>query len=348
MLFNKKKNNENTASSIAHTESFSNHEIIDEFHEKMCAKWGITNSGIFYKDHFYNWDTVLSVKFVNDTNSKMINGVYAVTFDGCKKDTFLAWGYKSKDRAINALDFILKNTGLKLEFAKNVPKIARKNHANAMKKRFSDSLASVPKHDIILDTDYKLKRQHLKDMPEIKCQNITKSFNKSSLPAYVVIDTETTGLKARSDKIIELSAILYEGGDPVSAFSTLVNPEIHIPDDASMINHIYDDDVSNAPTLDAVAQDFINFVGNCPIVAYNAPFDLQFLYCSGIDLIGKRKIFDALTLARKAYKNKIDTFRLSDVCEFLDIYFDAHSSLSDCFATGMVFKDIIDTILYKF
>lgn len=122
MLFNKKKNSENAASSIAHTESFSNHEIIYEFHEKMCAKWGVTNSGIFYKDHFYNWDTVLSVKFINDTNSKMINGVYAVTFDGCKKDALLAWGYKSKDRARNALDFILKNTGLKLEFVKNVPK----------------------------------------------------------------------------------------------------------------------------------------------------------------------------------------------------------------------------------
>ena len=47
------------------------------------------------------------------------------------------------------------------------------------------------KTPVIIDKDNALKRKLLKDMPEIKFKNITRSFNKNSLPAFVVVDVET-------------------------------------------------------------------------------------------------------------------------------------------------------------
>ena len=62
----------------------------------------------------------------------------------------------------------------------------------------------------------------------------------------------------------------------------------------------------------------------------------------------KRKYFDVLELARKAYKNDLDSFTLEDVSELCGIFRDdAHRSLSDCFATGAVFKNCIEDITNK-
>ena len=185
-------------------------------------------------------------------------------------------------------------------------------------------------------------------MPEIKFKNITKSFNPDSLPAYVVFDVETTGLKAYSDRIIELSAILYEENEPISCFTTKINPGKPIPAAASEVNNIYDKDVSDAPSISAVSGSFFEFIGSCPLVAYNASFDLKFLYCSGIDLISlKNKVYDAYALAKKAYDSAyVKSYTLTDIANFNNIYFDAHDSLNDCYATGLVFQKSILEITY--
>lgn len=203
------------------------------------------------------------------------------------------------------------------------------------------------KTPVIIDKDNALKRKLLKDMPEIKFKNITRSFNKNSLPAFVVVDVETTGLYAHKDRIIELSAIFYENYEPISCFTTLVNPQKPIPKEASDVNGIYDEDVKDAPTISEVSESFLEFVGNCPIVAYNASFDLKFLYCSGIDLISaKNPLYDAYALVRKAYKDNY-SYTLLSVANDIGIYYNAHSSLHDCYATGKVFDDAIDEIIYS-
>lgn len=213
------------------------------------------------------------------------------------------------------------------------------------KQRFNDTINSLSAAAVTVRSAHTLDRKFLRDMPEIKFRNVTRSFVPEAIPSFVVIDTETTGLMASRDRITELSAILFEDFEPVSYFSTLINPKKPIPEEASDINHIYDDDVKNAPLLDYVSDSFLNFVGDCPIVGYNLAFDLKFLYCSGIDFTSsKHTFFDVLALTKKAFPD-LASYKLVDVAKRFDIIFDAHASLNDCLATGIVFKRVIDEIV---
>lgn len=188
-----------------------------------------------------------------------------------------------------------------------------------------------------------LERKRLRDMNELKFSNINKTFNPSSLLSFVVIDTETTGLKAQENYIIELSAILYEDFVPTQTWNSRIYCDKHIPEEASEINGIYDEDLVEAPNLDDIAESFLEFVDNSPVVGYNLGFDLKFLFCSGIDLLTpKRKIYDVLDLARKHYKNELDSFSLENVCKYNNLYYIPHSSLSDCYATAELLKIILE------
>lgn len=212
---------------------------------------------------------------------------------------------------------------------------------------YRKQLDAIPVADVLIDPDSSpLSRNSLSDMPEVKYSTITKSFNRDKLPAFVVIDTETDGLQVRGGRIIELSAIRYEDFQPVLAWSTLINPGKHIPKEATAVNCITDEMVADAPSLYQVSNSFISFVGPSPVIGYNLPFDLKFLFSRGIDLTSsKRKFFDVLELSRKAYKNDLDSFSLKDVSELCRIYpHIEHRSLSDCYSTALVFQNCIEDI----
>jgi DNA polymerase III epsilon subunit family exonuclease len=95
--------------------------------------------------------------------------------------------------------------------------------------------------------------------------------------AFIVIDTETTGLDARSDKLVEIAAVRLKHGRAFEFFYTLINPGSPIPPAASSIHHITDSIVARSPSWDEVRGEFSSFVGESPIVAHNASFDRNFL-----------------------------------------------------------------------
>lgn len=97
---------------------------------------------------------------------------------------------------------------------------------------------------------------------------------------FVIFDTETTGLEVRDGhKIIEIAAIKVMNGQMVEGalFETFVNPERDIPFDAQQVNKISPDMVASAPTIRDVLPQFLEFVGDLPLVAHNAEFDVGFL-----------------------------------------------------------------------
>lgn len=209
---------------------------------------------------------------------------------------------------------------------------------------FEKKYSDVSRHAIKF-SGTNIKRNNLVNMPEIKYAPVGKSFNKDRLVNFVVIDTETTGLKASSERIIQLSAVKYADWEPVEVWNTYINPKRSVPKEASDINGITDDMLVDKPTIKQVADSFIEFVGNLDVVGYNLPFDLKFLFAEGIDLTGKkRKYYDVCALAKKKYKDDIAFFTLTDVAKLKGIYFNAHDSLNDCYATAEVFEAVIDDI----
>ena len=101
-------------------------------------------------------------------------------------------------------------------------------------------------------------------------------FGKNPL-SFVAFDLETTGLSYSADAIIEIGAVRVADGEIVDRFHYLVNPDRHIPSDASAVNHITDDMVSSAPFLYEILPDFLSFVGSNVLIAHNARFDSGFL-----------------------------------------------------------------------
>ena len=97
-----------------------------------------------------------------------------------------------------------------------------------------------------------------------------------NLDPYVAIDFETTGLDSESDKIIEVAAVRFEGGEVSDSFSSLVNPGRSIPEFIVNLTGINDDMVANSRSEKEVVPKLASFIGDDPIVAHNINFDYSF------------------------------------------------------------------------
>ena len=234
----------------------------------------------------------------------------------------------------------------------NAAKLRAERRAEIMaglEEKFRAEIEEIPSVDIVLSAE-KYARRPVRDMPEVKFTNITKRTNPLSFITYVVVDVETTGLPLTS-KIVEISAVRFEGYMPVEKFTTLINPERKIPEEATKINNITDEMVADAPKIWEVMPAFQKFVGSSPVVGHNLAFDLQFLYAYGFDLDNpKQRFYDTLQLAKTVlvrannnYDNDYDVenYKLGTVCNYYGIFLsDAHRSCSDCLATGKLFEKL--------
>lgn len=95
---------------------------------------------------------------------------------------------------------------------------------------------------------------------------------------YVVFDTETTGFNAAGeDQMIEIGAVKLKDGEIIDRFDELINPGYHIPDHISELTCITDDMVKDSDSEEEVTKRFLSWVGDCPLVAHNAKFDISFV-----------------------------------------------------------------------
>ena len=94
---------------------------------------------------------------------------------------------------------------------------------------------------------------------------------------FVVFDIETTGLSKDRDNIIEIGAVKVEKGAVLARFSTFVQPNMRIPEKITQLTGITDSMVENAPAIEAVLPDFLDFAGDAVLVAHNAAFDMGFV-----------------------------------------------------------------------
>lgn len=165
----------------------------------------------------------------------------------------------------------------------------------------------------------------------------------SMLPErFVVYDLETTGLEASRHEIIEIGAILVNRDeDEHLTFQTLVKPTKRIPKRITELTGITADMVeSEGRELHEALTLFREFVGELPLVAFNAEFDDAFLRAACESLAAPHftnEVCCALKLARRAWPGR-KSFRLSDLARDGNLSAEGtHRALGDCRRTMIVY-----------
>ena len=131
----------------------------------------------------------------------------------------------------------------------------------------------------------------------------------------IVFDTETTGLDPyQGDRLVEIGCVELINGFPTGqSFHRYLNPERDVPEGAFKVHGLSREFLMDKPVFAEVCDDFLGFVGDAPLIAHNAMFDLGFINaelerCKKA-AIPRERLVDTLMLARRRYPgggNKLD------------------------------------------
>ena len=114
---------------------------------------------------------------------------------------------------------------------------------------------------------------------------VTNSAGQSLDSSYVIFDLETTGFSPELNNIIEIGAVKVKDGKIIDRFSAFVNPKEPIPFRIEQLTGINDGMVINAPGIETVLPEFLDFSKDCVMVAHNADFDTSFIIKRPICLV---------------------------------------------------------------
>lgn len=169
---------------------------------------------------------------------------------------------------------------------------------------------------------------------------------------YIVLDTETTGLNAAEDELLQVSIIDNEGA---VLFDSYIKPTQHTEwAEAERIHHITPEMVADAPTIAEVMPEINDILNRYDkIVGYNLKFDKAFLENNGAEFLST-EYADVMKMFAPIYGEWNDqrgSYKWQKLTIAADYYgYDwsshenAHNSLGDCFAKLHVYKEINEVI----
>jgi DNA polymerase-3 subunit epsilon len=150
----------------------------------------------------------------------------------------------------------------------------------------------------------------------------------------VFFDFETTGLCAKNDSIIEIAAVKYvPGADSHPHMAQLIAIDRPLPRFITKLTGITDDMLrADGRRMDEVLDEFIDFIGDHPVVAFNINFDARFLNAA-IERHGRRPVRNvghcALARARAAWP-ELPSHKLVHMAKHLQLDVGvAHRALHD-------------------
>ncbi len=164
---------------------------------------------------------------------------------------------------------------------------------------------------------------------------------------YVVFDFETTGFNAGgADSIIEIGAVKLYNGEIIDKFDELINPGKKLEKRITELTGITNEMLSDCPTEEESIKRFMDWVGDLPMVAHNAKFDVSFLEMAYKKYnLGEynNTIIDTLELSR-VLDNTYNRHSLSAIVKRYDVEFDEgshHRGDYDAKATALVFHKML-------
>lgn len=123
----------------------------------------------------------------------------------------------------------------------------------------------------------------------------------------IVFDTETTGLDPNSgDRVVEIGCLELVNRLPSGeTFHVYINPERDMPKEAENVHGLSAAFLADKPVFADIADGFLRFIGDAPLIAHNAAFDMRFINAElrlcGRDDLSAHKVIDTLALARQKF-----------------------------------------------
>jgi len=164
----------------------------------------------------------------------------------------------------------------------------------------------------------------------------------------IVLDTETTGLDAKgADRVIEIACIELVNHFPTSvSFHRYIHPERDVPIEAFNVHGISTADLADKPKFAAVAGEFLDFIGESPLIIHNAGFDIAFLNAelarAERQALSMDRVVDTLMLARRKHPGGPNS--LDALCKRYGIDTSArvkHGALVDCELLAAVYLELV-------
>ena len=161
---------------------------------------------------------------------------------------------------------------------------------------------------------------------------------------FVIIDTETTGLRPGSHRVIEVAGVRIRGGEVLGSYSSLLNPGVRVPPFIAQFTGITSDMLIPAPASHEALPDFLSFIEGAVVVGHNVGFDIGFLSYEA-QLLGQSFPIDGLDtipLARR-FVPGLKRFKLDHVAERLKIpTAQRHRALGDAKVTAAIFIKLLE------
>ncbi|KIO44001.1 MULTISPECIES: 3'-5' exonuclease [Sanguibacteroides] len=161
----------------------------------------------------------------------------------------------------------------------------------------------------------------------------------------VFFDLETTGINIAKDKIVEISVLKIHPNGKEEQRTLRINPEMHIPEQATAIHGIKDEDVKDCPVFKEVAKELARFIEGCDLGGYNSNrFDIPLLAEEflrvGVDFdMRRRRFVDVQTIFHKMEQRTLSAAYRFYCDKNLE---DAHTAAADTLATYEVLQSQLE------
>ena len=164
----------------------------------------------------------------------------------------------------------------------------------------------------------------------------------------IVLDTETTGLDPlRGDRLVEIGCVEIFNRMPTGqSYHVYINPERDMPAEAFAVHGLSTEFLATKPLFTEVADEFLTFIADAPLVIHNASFDISFINAEleriKRSAIPRDRLVDTLLLARRKHPGVSN--RLDDLCSRYAIdnsHRTKHGALLDAELLAEVYVDLI-------
>lgn len=182
-------------------------------------------------------------------------------------------------------------------------------------------------------------------------RNLKGKSSIDILSDYIVFDIETTGLDSFYDDVIEIGAIKVKNNKIVSKFNSLVKPQKEIDEYITELTGINNEMVKDAPTIEEILPDFMDYIGNDILIGHNVNFDINFiydnLYRNKFDLL-VNDFIDTMRISRKLLPG-LPHHRLIDLAKYFEIdTTNNHRALKDCEITMNIYEQLKKLALQQY